>query len=149
VGGGFGGERRGDGDCSGGVGALDRRFGRAFAFPGAGPAPGGHCQKKAGFAAGGLATEGLVILGDDAVFVLEAEQFLVLGNLSLPHGDDSLEYGLAVVMLAEGPQGVEDQIGREGKIDDQFFDQPHAVLGVEIPIRRVVLGVWCFHHPEK
>ena len=68
-------------------------------------------KKKAGFAAGSLAAELPVILGDDSVvFVLHAKQFLILDHFTLPHGDHPGNDGLALVLLLERAPGVEDQV---------------------------------------
>ena len=116
--------------CSAGV-----LLGDQGGFGALGVTPRTHGEPKAGFAAGGLAAESLIVGRDGAaVFIFDAEELLVFDDFALPHGDDSLEDGLAFVFLLEGAPGVENQVRREREIDDQFLDEEDTVFSVELAL---------------
>ena len=106
---------------------------------GAGP----EGEEEAGFAAGGLAAEFLVVGGDEAaVFGFDAKEFLVFGDFAVPHGGDALEDGLGAVFFAEGADGVVDEVHGEGEVDDQLFEKADA----EIFVRGAFHVIQCARH---
>ena len=120
--------------CSAGV-----LLGDQGGFGALGVTPWTHGEPEAGFAARRLAAECLIVGGNGAtVFVFDAEELLVFYDLAFPHGDNSLEDGLALVFLFESAPGMENEVRREREIDDQFLDEEDTVFRVELALHGLV-----------